>query len=63
MIVVCEPEHSWEWYDKMWSYTVEFLGMNIPSKNIRMFYGDLADLKAKSCDVKLGVQEEKLTLK
>ena len=52
MIVVCEPEDSWKWYDKMWSYTVElFRSMNIPVRTLECCSGDLADLKAKSCDV------------
>ena len=52
MIVVCEPEDSWKWYDKMWSYTVEFFrSMNIPVRTLECCSGDLADLKAKSCDV------------
>ena len=52
MIVVCEPEDSWNWYDKMWSYTVEFFrSMNIPVRTLECCSGDLADLKAKSCDV------------
>ena len=52
MIVVYEPEDSWEWYDKMWSYTVEFFrSMNIPVRTLECCSGDLADLKAKSCDV------------
>ncbi len=52
MVVVCEPEDSWDWYDKMWSYTVEFFrSMNIPVRTLECCSGDLADLKAKSCDV------------
>ena len=52
MIVVCKPEDSWEWYDKMWSYTVElFRSMGIPVRTLECCSGDLADLKAKSCDV------------
>ena len=52
MIVVCEPEESWDWYDKMWSYTVElFRSMDIPVRTLECCSGDLADLKAKSCDV------------
>ena len=52
MIVVCEPDQSWEWYDKMWSYTVEFFtSMNVPVHTLECCSGDLADLKAKSCDV------------
>ncbi len=52
MIVVCEPEDSYKWYDKMWSYTVEFFrSMNIPVRTLECCSGDLADLKSKSCDV------------
>ena len=52
MIVVCEPENSWEWYEKLWSYTVElFTSMDIPVRTLECCSGDLADLKAKSCDV------------
>ena len=52
MIVVCEPEQSWEWYDKMWSYTVElFRSLDIPVRTLECCSGDLADLKVKSCDV------------
>lgn len=52
MIVVCEPEDSWNWYDKLWSYTVElFRNMDIPVRTLECCSGDLADLKAKSCDV------------
>ena len=52
MIVVCEPEDSWNWYDKLWLYTVElFRSMDIPVRTLECCSGDLADLKAKSCDV------------
>ena len=52
MIVVCEPEDSWNWYDKMWNYTVElFKSMGVPVRTLECCSGDLADLKAKSCDV------------
>ena len=52
MIIVCEPEDSWTWYDKLWSYTVElFRSMDIPVRTLECCSGDLADLKAKSCDV------------
>ena len=52
MIVVCEPEDSWEWYDKMWSFSVElFRSMDIPVRTLECCSGDLADLKAKSCDI------------
>ena len=52
MIVVCEPEESYDWYEKMWSYTVElFRSMGVPVRTLECCSGDLADLKAKSCDV------------
>ncbi len=52
MIVVCEPEDSYKWCDKMWSYTVElFRSMEIPVRTLECCSGDLADLKAKSLDV------------
>jgi len=52
MIVLCKPEDSMEWYNKMWSYTVElFRNLNIPVRTLECCSGDLADLKVKSCDV------------
>ena len=52
MIVLCTPEESMEWYNKMWQYTVEiFRNMNIPVRQLECCSGDLADLKVKSCDV------------
>ena len=52
MIVVCKPEDANEWYDKLWSYTVElFRSMDIPVRTLECCSGDLADLKVKSCDV------------
>ena len=52
MIVVCKPEESMEWYDKMWSYTVElFRSLDVPVRTLECCSGDLADLKVKSCDV------------
>ena len=52
MIVVCEPEDSYMWYDKMWSYTVElFRSLDIPVRTLECCSGDLADHKAKSVDV------------
>ncbi len=52
MIVVCKPEESMEWYDKMWRYTVElFENLDIPVRTLECCSGDLADLKSKSCDV------------
>ncbi len=52
MIVICKPEESDEWYEKMWNYTVElFVSMEIPVRQLVCCSGDLADLKYKSCDV------------
>jgi len=52
MIVVCRPEESAEWYEKLWSYTVElFRSLEIPVRQLGCCSGDLADLKYKSCDV------------
>ncbi len=52
MIVLCKPDQSMEWYNKMWQYTVEiFRNMNIPVRTLECCSGDLADLKVKSCDV------------
>ena len=52
MIVVCEPQDSYTWYDKMWSYTVElFKSLDIPVRTLECCSGDLADLKSKSVDV------------
>ncbi len=52
MIVVCEPGESYEWYDKMWQFTVElFRSLEIPVRTLECCSGDLADLKAKSVDV------------
>ena len=52
MIVICEPKDSMDWYNKMWSYTVEiFRNLNIPVRTLECCSGDLADLKVKSCDV------------
>ncbi|MGN1208039.1 MAG: serine--tRNA ligase [Christensenellales bacterium] len=52
MIVICKPEDSMDFYNKMWSYTVEiFRNLNIPVRTLECCSGDLADLKVKSCDV------------
>ena len=52
MIVICKPEEAMDWYNKMWSYTVElFRNLNIPVRTLECCSGDLADLKVKSCDV------------
>ncbi len=52
MIVVCEPEESMDWYNKMWKFTVEiFRNMDIPVRQLECCSGDLADLKVKSCDI------------
>ena len=52
MIVLCKPEDSMNWYNKMWSYTVEFFrSLDVPVRTLECCSGDLADLKVKSCDV------------
>ncbi len=52
MIVICKPEESDSWYEKMWKYTVElFVSMEIPVRQLICCSGDLADMKYKSCDV------------
>ena len=52
MIVVCKPEDSMMWYDKLWQNTVDlFRSMDIPVRTLECCSGDLADLKVKSCDV------------
>lgn len=52
MIVICKPEESMDWYNKMWSYSVElFRSLNIPVRTLECCTGDLADLKVKSCDI------------
>ena len=52
MIVVCRPEDSMAWYEKMWRYSVElFRSMDIPVRQLECCSGDLADLKVKSCDI------------
>ena len=52
MIIVCEPEESAQWFDKLWHYTVElFRSMDIPVRALECCSGDLADLKVKSIDV------------
>ncbi len=52
MIVVCRPEDSKAWYEKMWRYSVElFRSLEIPVRQLECCSGDLADLKVKSCDI------------
>ena len=52
MIVICKPEDSDTWYDKMWKYSVElFQNLNIPVRKLVCCSGDLADLKYRSCDI------------
>ena len=52
MIVVCRPEDSMAWYEKMWRYSVElFRSLEIPVRQLECCSGDLADLKVKSCDI------------
>ena len=52
MIVICRPEDSMAWYEKMWRFSVElFRSMEIPVRQLECCSGDLADLKVKSCDI------------
>lgn len=52
MIVVCKPEQSMEWYNKMWQFSVQlFRSLEIPVRQLECCSGDLADLKVKSCDI------------
>ena len=52
MIVVCKPEESKDWYEKLWRYSVElFRSLDIPVRQLECCSGDLADLKCRSCDI------------
>ncbi|MDD6301702.1 MAG: serine--tRNA ligase [Bacillales bacterium] len=52
MVVLCKPEDSMDWYNKMWQYSVEyFRSLDVPVRTLECCTGDLADLKVKSCDV------------
>lgn len=52
MVVLCEPEDSFEWYNKMWKFTVDFFrSLDIPVRTLECCSGDLADLKVKSVDI------------
>ena len=52
MVVICKSEDAMDWYNKMWSYTVEFFrSLDVPVRTLECCSGDLADLKVKSCDV------------
>ncbi|MBR3161361.1 MAG: serine--tRNA ligase [Bacilli bacterium] len=52
MIVICKPDESEKWYDKMWNYSVElFISLGIPVRKLVCCSGDLADLKYRSCDI------------
>ena len=52
MVVVCRPEESMDWYEKMWRYSVElFRSLEVPVRQLECCSGDLADLKVKSCDI------------
>ena len=52
MVVLCKPEDSMDWYNKMWQFTVDFFrALDVPVRTLECCSGDLADLKVKSCDV------------
>jgi seryl-tRNA synthetase len=60
MVVICEPEESYSWYDKMLKFTIEvFKELNVPVRVLECCSGDLADLKAKSCDVEAWSPKQK----
>lgn len=60
MIVICKPQESMEWFDKMWSYSVElFRSLDIPVRTLECCTGDLADLKVKSYDVEAWSPKQK----
>ena len=60
MIVICKPEDSMKWFDKMWSYSVElFRSLDIPVRTLECCSGDLADLKVKSYDVEAWSPKQK----
>jgi len=61
MIVICEPEDSYSWYDKMMQYTIDvFQALDIPVRVLECCSGDLADLKAKSCDIEAWSPRQKI---
>ncbi len=52
MVVLCKPEDAMDWYNKMWSFTVEFFrSLDVPVRTLECCSGDLANLKVKSCDI------------
>ena len=60
MIVVCKPEESMDWYEKLWRYSVElFRSLDIPVRQLECCSGDLADLKVKSCDIEAWSSRQK----
>lgn len=62
--MLCKPEDSMDWYNKMWSYTVEFFrSLDIPVRTLECCSGDLADLKVKSCDVEAWSPRQKNILR
>jgi seryl-tRNA synthetase len=61
MIVICEPEDSYNWYDKMMQYTIDvFQALDIPVRILECCSGDLADLKTKSCDIEAWSPRQKV---
>ena len=59
MIVLCRPEESMDWYNKMWKFTVElFRSLDIPVRTLECCSGDLADLKVKSCDIEAWIPRQ-----
>ena len=61
MVVLCKEEDAMDWYNKMWSYTVElFRSLDIPVRTLECCSGDLADLKVKSCDIEAWSPRQKI---
>ena len=59
MVVICKPEDSMDWYNKMWQYTVDvFRNLNVPVRTLECCSGDLADLKVKSCDIEAWIPRQ-----
>jgi seryl-tRNA synthetase len=64
MVVVCEPEESMQWYEKLWKNSVDFFrSLDIPVRTLECCSGDLADLKVKSCDVEAWSRARRSTSK
>ena len=64
MVVVCRPEESMDWYEKMWRYSVElFRSLEVPVRQLECCSGGLADLKVKSCDIEAWSPRQKIRVR